>query len=103
MGSLVIYFLICKRKISLPFFVILFGFKQNTVIFVLFPVISAKIFFVTGFKNRKEKLVTEEEITTPQQKTGSEKNVMVRAYNGKIFKLPLIGQIDIFRKIKGEN
>ncbi len=28
---------------------------------------------------------------------------MVRAYNNKIFKLPIIGNIDIFKKIKGEN
>lgn len=28
---------------------------------------------------------------------------MVRGYNNKIFKLPLIGHIDIFQKIKGEN
>lgn len=28
---------------------------------------------------------------------------MVRAYNNKIFKLPVIGHIDLFKKIKGEN
>ncbi len=28
---------------------------------------------------------------------------MVRAYNNTVFKLPLIGDIDIFKKIKGEN
>ena len=28
---------------------------------------------------------------------------MVRSYNDKIFKLPLIGHIDIFKKIKGED